>query len=184
MGGFIVQTLAFRHPEIVRSAIISNSAMTPHCGFNFYIEGQFELLKSKTPLPAVAKVLNSLVYSYQFLSQPNMAETLMQKYVDNPFPVTLTGYEGQLAAFRNFDSRNWIHQINVPTLVLGSDQDLIFLEISSRALSEQIPSSKYHCFMECGHLPHVEYPDEFKAVFKKFIEKEKVNYETQPSHST
>ena len=40
MGGFILQTLAFRYPELVKSAIIGNSAATIHTAFHIYVDVQ------------------------------------------------------------------------------------------------------------------------------------------------
>lgn len=170
MGGFILQKLAVLHPDLVKSAIISNSAVTIHTCFHIYVAAQLELLKAKAPLEALFKASCSWAFSFQFLSQPGMLGRLIQLNLDSPYPFTIKGYEGQYAALDQFDSNTWVKQIKVPTLILAADQDLIFSEPSVKFLAEQIPNAKYHCFAKCGHLPHLEYPEEFSRIVQQFID--------------
>jgi pimeloyl-ACP methyl ester carboxylesterase len=169
MGGFILQTLAYRYPKLVKTATISHSAATIHAPFHIYVDAQLELLKAGAPLESLIKASSSWAFSYQFLTKPGMLQQLVQLTLDNPFPFTETGYEGQYAALDQFDSSAWVNQIKVPTLVLSSDQDLIFREALGRWLSEQIPNARYYCFSDCGHLPQIEYPEKFFEVVDKFI---------------
>ena len=169
MGGFILQTLAYRYPELVKSATISNSSSTIYTCFHVYIAAKLELMKAGAPLAALVKASCSWVFSFQFLSQPGMLDALIQLGLNNPNPFTLKGYEGQYAALEQFDSRAWVNKIDVPTLVLAGDQDLIFSEPSVKLLAEQIPKASYYCFTDCGHLPYIEYPEKFSMIVREFI---------------
>lgn len=180
MGGFILQTLAFQHPDLVRSAIISHSSLTLHTPFHIYVGAQLELIKAKAPLESLIKASCSWTFSFQFLSRPGMLESLIQMTLDNPYPFTVKGYEGQYAALNQFDSRSWVHQIQVPTLVLGSDQDLIFSQSSEKQIAKQIPNAIYYDFSDCGHLPQIECPKLFSRVVLDFIDR----VENHPSTTT
>lgn len=169
LGGFILQLLALHYPNLVKSAIISNSAHSAQCGFHVYVAAQLELIKANVPLALLAKASCAWAFSYQFLSKPGMLDTLIRKRLDNPYPFSIDGYEGQYAAISEFDSSIWANQIDVPTLVVGSDQDLVFTEASTHALAKHIPKAKYYCFTECGHLPQLEYPEQFAKVILNFI---------------
>lgn len=169
MGGFIVQTLAMRHSHLLKSAIICNSVMSLQTPFQIFIEAQFQLRKNKAPEEAIIKMGCSWAFSYQFLAQPGMLELLTQMGLRNPYPFTNKGYEGQQAAIKHFDSSAWVHKINVPTLVLAGDQDLIFRESLVKQLSKCIPDARYYCFSDCGHLPQIEYPERFAHLVDAFI---------------
>lgn len=169
MGGYIVQMLAYRHPTLVKSLVIGNSVMVVHSGFHFYLAAQLALLQAQVPLEIIIKTSLSWVYSYQFLAKPGKLDELVQLALANPYPFTLTGYQGQQAALNGFDSRSWIEQITVPTLVLAADQDIVFIEPTVKALAKQIPNAKYYCFENCGHLPQIEYPEQYVKVVKDFI---------------
>lgn len=169
MGGCITQTLAYRYPDLVKSATISHSAPTINIPFSIFVQAQLELLKAQVPQESLLKILCSWYFSFQFLAQPGMLELLVQLGLNNPHPFTIKGYEGQQAALAQFDSRNWLEHIHVPTLVLGSDQDLVFNEALTKSLAEKIPGAQYYRFTECGHIPQIEYPALYAQIIHEFI---------------
>lgn len=171
MGGYILQALAYHHPNLVKSAVIGNSTFVTHTSFHFYVAAQLELIKANAPASALIKASCCWAFSYQFLSQKGIFDGLLEWGLNNPYPFTITGYEGQYAALNTFDSRNWAEKINVPTLVLSGDQDLIFNEPSVLALAKKIPGAEYCCFKDCGHLPQLEYPDRFVKIVSQFHQK-------------
>lgn len=171
MGGYILQTLALRYPDMVDKMIISNSSLVATTTFRYYIEAQYELLKAKLCPEAVTKATLSWVYSYQFLSQPDILEGLIQLKLQYPYPMTLTGYAAQLQALLDFDSTDWANNIMAPTLVVTSDQDLIFSPSLSKQIAEVIPNAELYCFEQAGHLPHIEYPKKFSELALEFFEK-------------
>jgi len=169
LGGFILQALAFHHPDLVKSAIINNSALQIAGPFQIYLQAQLAFLKAEVPLIPLIKASCCWAFSYHFLSQPGMLDMLVKRTLENPYPFTIQGYEGQYAVVEQFDARTWAGKIKVPTLVLASDQDLICREQLAKQPEEYIPGATYHCFSECGHLPQIEYPDEFARVVLKFL---------------
>ncbi len=169
MGGFILQSLAYRHPNLVQSAIISNSTTTMNSCFQIYVAAQLEFIKAAVPMAALLKAFYAWAFSYRFLSQAGMLNALIQLGLETPFPFTKQGYEGQYAALDNFDARPWAGNISVPTLVLASDQDLIARDQEVASLAQQIPNAQYFCFSECGHLPHLEQPEQFYKQVHLFI---------------
>jgi len=169
MGGFIAQMLGRKYPELVRALIITNSTMSVACAFNIYLKAQLELLKANAPLASVIKASLGWVFSYRFLSQPGVMELLIKMTLENPYPFTMTGYEGQLAALEKFNSTSWAHEIKAPTFVIAGDEDLIFLKESVEALANLIPNSTFHSFKECGHIPAIEFPEEFFSRVNNYI---------------
>jgi 3-oxoadipate enol-lactonase len=164
MGGFIVQMLAHRHPELVQSLVIENSVAQCKGPFMLNLEAQLEMIKVGVPIPALLKSAFSWSFSERFISQPGVVDALLQMAVNNPYPFTLTGFEGQKAALESFDAIPWLGELQLPVLVVGSDQDIIFPERTIKALAKAIPQAQYHRFESCGHNPHIEYPEEFARV--------------------
>lgn len=169
MGGYIVQTLAYQYPNRVKSVIISNSTTSTQCGFHLYVNAQLELMKANAPIIPLIKASCSWAFSHQFLIQPGVMDYLIKISLENPYPFSLVGYEGQYAALDNFDSKPWVSNIKVPTLVIGSDEDLIFIEKLIKSLKDQIPHASYYSFENCGHLPFIEYPEQFVNVVLEHI---------------
>ena len=169
MGGFILQTLIMRHRDLVKSATLSNSVLTPRAPFQIYLEALRELRNSNASEEVLIKMACSWFFSYQFISQPGMLEVLTQMGLKNPYPVTDKGFDAQYAALQKFDSSSWAQKINVPTLVLAGDQDLVFRETLVKQLAANIPNARYYCFSDCGHLPQIEYPEKFAELVDMFI---------------
>ncbi|WP_131783363.1 alpha/beta fold hydrolase [Legionella gresilensis] len=168
MGGLIVQTLAFKQPDLVTSATISNSVMTIHTPYHLYMDAQLDLLKAQVPMHTLIKASASWLFSFQFLAKPGAVEQLIKQGLSNPYPFTLAGYEGQYAALANFDSSAWVSQIKAPTLVLAGDEDLIFNKEAVHNLAKNMLNAEYFCFTHCGHLPYIEYPKLFASEIKSF----------------
>lgn len=169
MGGHIVQTLAYRYPQYVKSAVMSNSAMASHTGYIFYLQAYLELLQANVSLRTLTKAVFSWIFSYNFLAKVGQFNILIELSLNNPYPFTLTGFEGQYAALKTFDSRTWAKEIKVPALVISGEQDIVLNAFLSEELAKEIPNARYHCFKQCGHLPHIEYPVEYIKVIGDFI---------------
>ncbi|MCD6046062.1 MAG: alpha/beta fold hydrolase [Gammaproteobacteria bacterium] len=170
MGGFITQQLMHQYPQFVRASIITNSTQKSRASCDLFFEGMLELIKSKAPASSCIKLVLSLLYSSDFLSVPGRIEELIQLRLNYPYAITEAGMQAQILALKGFDSSSWAHEINIPTLVLGSDEDLIFDEASMKALAHAIPKAQYHSFSRVGHLPHQEIPQEFMRVVDEFLQ--------------
>ncbi len=171
MGGHIVQTLAYRHPELMQGIVISHSSMKSPAAFAVFLDGQLELIKAKAPALGLIKSVMGWVYSSTYLSDPSRVEALVELKLADPYPMSEQAFTAQLAAVRGFDSRAWVGKINATTLVLGSDEDLIYSEILTRAIAAAIPNAEYYSFKASGHLPHQERPEEFVAVIERFVDR-------------
>ena len=97
----ILQTLAHQHPNLVKSIIISNSALYRESTFHYYLQAQLTLLKAspdKATKSAIIQAACSWAFSFQFLSQENVLQALIDDKLNDPHPFTLPGYEAQLEA--------------------------------------------------------------------------------------
>ena len=98
-----------------------------------------------------------------------------------PLPVTddaLMGYaKNQLASAKlgwnprlhNPHLHKWLHRISVPTLLVWGDDDKLVPLPHGSAYAALIPGAQLHVIDRCGHVPHVERPDEFVKVVTGFI---------------
>jgi 3-oxoadipate enol-lactonase len=172
MGGFIVQALAYRYPELVEKMVICNSAMNTVTAFACFAQARYELFDldvAPKVQRAIIKMSCSYAYSYQFLSPPDRLEELVDMALADPYPVTQLGYAGQMHALEHFDSSDFVSRIIVPALVIAGDQDIIFNQAMTTALADALPYAEYHVFEQCGHIPHIEYPDKFIQLLQSFL---------------
>jgi len=64
------------------------------------------------------------------------------------------------------------HLITQPTLLLWGENDREIPLADGERLHAEIPGSRLMIFLECGHLPHEEYPEAFTNVVVGFCEEE------------
>lgn len=66
-------------------------------------------------------------------------------------PPSLWGYLSQLYALTGWTSLFWLHEIQVPTLVLAGDDDPIIPLANARLLVNRLPNAELNVY-DCGHL--------------------------------
>jgi pimeloyl-ACP methyl ester carboxylesterase len=169
MGGAILETLAFKFPGLVLSAVIENSFTQIDIRFALFAEARQELMQASAPAASLIKSVIPWCFSSKLLNQPGFVDSFMELALANPFPTTLLGHKHQLNALVKFDSSSWINKIKVPCLVIGSDQDMIMSEAHMQQMAKHIPQAKYYGFKECGHLPHIEQTETFNRIVLDFI---------------
>ena len=165
-GGCIVQNIAYKYPELVKSIVIANSFAKANVRLRLYTEIRAELINANAPDSAVIKFVSMLCWSQLYLKQPGMIKKLVQ---EGFFPITITGYKHQANAMFNFDSTQWLNKIKVPCLIIGADDDMLATVEQAEYLKQNISGSEYYCFKNVGHVPHVEQPGFFNKLVLKFI---------------
>jgi len=171
-GGCIVQMIAYKYPEFVKSIVLSCSI--PHFSerARLYAEARLELMKAGAPQASIVKFITLLCWSEKYLSKPGMAEKLVQ---NGFFPMTVTGYEGQMHAVMTFDSRDWLSKIKCPCLVMAGDDDILATEADGKIISQAITNAEFYCFKDVGHVPHIEQPELFNHLVLQFLSKQKTD---------
>ena len=59
--------------------------------------------------------------------------------------------------------------LTTPTLIIWGDRDYLLPVGQARAAVRHLPHGRLSVFPDCGHLPHVEYPDHFAAVLGSWL---------------
>ncbi|CAG9460715.1 unnamed protein product [Pedinophyceae sp. YPF-701] len=63
-----------------------------------------------------------------------------------------------------------LRETGVPVLIVHGAQDTLVPLSNSKRLAEQIPGARLMEFDKCGHTPHEEYPEEFVAAVREWLE--------------
>ena len=76
---------------------------------------------------------------------------------------------GDMLACRDWDARDRLGEIDVPTLVLTGEDELEVIAAASRQLCEGIPGARQSVIPKGGHMVHFEQPEPSAAAILEFL---------------
>jgi 3-oxoadipate enol-lactonase len=81
----------------------------------------------------------------------------------------LEGYAANCAAIRDFDARETIAAIRMPTLVISGTHDVATTPADGRYLADHIPGARY-VELNAAHLSNIETSDRFNTELSAFLQ--------------
>ena len=166
MGGMIAQEYACAHPDDLRSVTLActYAAPGPFCSrmFNFWAD-----MASVMGVPAVMRDVTLWAFTPEFFeNRPDEAAEfeIAMRYLDQPTPA----YLAQLHSIQTHDATARLGSLNVPTMVLAGETDILIPVELSRRLHALIPGARW-ATTPGGHACLWEYPDPFNRAFLAFI---------------
>ncbi|HEY6388506.1 MAG TPA: 3-oxoadipate enol-lactonase [Candidatus Acidoferrum sp.] len=84
------------------------------------------------------------------------------------------GYIANCAAIRDFDAREAIAGIRLPTLVIAGTQDAATTPVDGRYLADRVTGARY-AELNAAHLSNIEDPDHFSHEVSTFLGSEETN---------
>jgi poly(3-hydroxyoctanoate) depolymerase len=167
LGGMIAQEVARRDPRVRRLVL---AATTPGLGG---VPGRARAAAiMATPRryydEAYLRRVAPIIYGGRLRNDPElMAE---QVHIRLSSPPSVRGYYQQLWAINGWSSRLWLHQIRVPTLVIGGDDDPVTPAGNSRILARSIPDAQLEILPGGGHLFAVVSTDVVAPMVQSFLD--------------
>ena len=160
LGGHVALVHVLRHPERIRSIILTGSSglFESGMGDTYPKRGDYDFIRKKTELtfydPATAS----------------------KELVDEVYEIVNNRLKAlKIIALAKSANRNnlgeELNQIKQPTLLIWGNNDSITPPFVGREFQRLIPNSELHFIDKCGHAPMMEMPDEFNSVLHKFLTK-------------
>lgn len=119
----------------------------------------------KSGMKAIAPAVIDRWLTPEFCKRsPTATAALLQMLEDAP----PEGYAACCAAVRDFDQREGVATIRVPTLVITGSHDPATPPADGRFLAEHIPGAQY-LELNASHLSNVEAPEQFTAEIVRFL---------------
>lgn len=165
MGGAIAQHVTLKAPERVRSLVLAATWCTP----NQWLERLGEVGGRAAAIGADVFARSVLLWLFTpnlVINQPDVVatiESMMEEF--QPPPET---FVSQFAAVQAHDTREQLHQVTAPTLVLGARRDFMVPPELAQHIAEAIPGSRFE-MLEGGHGFSAENAQEFNRVILEFL---------------
>jgi 3-oxoadipate enol-lactonase len=162
MGGMIGMWLGMNAPERLYKLILCNTAakIGNAEGWNARIEN---VRKNGMKSIASAVIERWFTPAFRAKSPDDVAAT--QVVLEN---TTAEGYVANCAAVRDFDARETIATIGVPTLVIAGAHDAATPPEGGRFLAEQISGAQY-AELSAAHISNIEDRDGFNQEVSAFL---------------
>jgi 3-oxoadipate enol-lactonase len=167
MGGYILQTLAYKCPDLVKCAVIANSAMKMNDLSAAHKKEILLAMENKADPKVIFKKTMEGMFTPEFAKKyETVFETMNMR---SSHPMSIEAFRNQLNALIHFDSGSWIHQLQVPCLFIASDQDHTNSPEEVKRMAELVPHAEYVCIENAGHVPQMEQPQEFNRLIWEFL---------------
>ena len=170
MGGYIAQTLALRHPQLVDRLVLvctatgkPDFAPTPEDTI-----AAWEANAGRTP-PEFARATMPLSFRPGWTDDhPDEFEALLADRLEFPTPPEC--WRAQYEACLEWGTRiTPVEEIAAPTLVVHGDADRVVRYENGVELAHRIPGSRFETFSGGGHLLFLESPERFNPLVEGFL---------------
>ena len=171
-GGAVAATCALDHPQHVERLVLVGT-VNNNQPLRYHLMRLFGS-------PLLGDVVSPLLIGSRRLLRKRMKRVydrhewvLDERRVDaRHFPLRASGTQrAMIRTVRSWDAERIsrdAHLIQQPTLLLWGDNDIEIPLADGERLHEEIAGSRLVVFLNCGHLPHEEYPEAFTKVVADF----------------
>jgi pimeloyl-ACP methyl ester carboxylesterase len=160
LGGHVALVHTLRHPERIRSLILTGSSglFENGMGDSYPKRGDKEYMRKKAQLT---------FYDPAMVTEELLDEIL--EITNNRLKAIKIIALAKSAIRNNLEEE--VSQIKQPTCLIWGDNDTITPPFVGREFKRLIPNSELHFIDKCGHAPMMEVPHEFNSILQKFLTK-------------
>ncbi|OGT51136.1 MAG: hypothetical protein A3E84_04825 [Gammaproteobacteria bacterium RIFCSPHIGHO2_12_FULL_42_13] len=170
MGGGIAMQMALLAPKKINKLIVVSSRPCIGEPARMYFAMREKLKKQNISEGLLAEYMMPILFGEKFLSNQANVKGFAQWTVRNPNPQSMIGYHHQLHASSTRDISGELHNISAETLLVNGTEDALVPYLYAQNLAKKFQRGKLVTLPECGHMPHVEYPEKLAEVVMEFIQ--------------
>lgn len=168
LGGMIAQQIALHHPEKVRSLVLlGSSAKSDAYAINML--RAIRAAKNKLSNQDFWTLMSTYVLTWRFHENSDMMQRWMDLVTSDGYYQSPASVSRQVDAILTHDTTELLSGVDVPTLLMVGDEDLILPVRHSEFLHQQIAGSQLKFIPYCGHSGLSEGVATFNPAVLEFI---------------
>lgn len=158
MGGAVAQMIGLAHPANVSGLVLvgTGAKLRVSPAILTAIQNDYE---------AAVDMLNQFYWSGS--QNPNVEEANRQTMLACPAEVMLNDF----LACNQFDMRDWLAEISLPTLVISAGADQMTPPTFGQFLASKLPQAEFALIEQAGHMMMLECAKQVAHLVGDFIEK-------------
>jgi len=167
MGGMAAQVFAHRHPERVDHLILAATAARPIDRFRIPVRIIFWLARAFARLSKK----EAAMFTYKYLKRHHIIDPSAERWM---WTALLTRdptlfYESGVAVW-HFDSRGWVGEISVPTMVIIPEKDQVVPARAQHDLAGRLDNPTVVELEGVGHESVLSVPEEYIKAIDRFLD--------------
>jgi pimeloyl-ACP methyl ester carboxylesterase len=167
MGGYVALALWRRHRERVRGLVLADTRAGADSEETRARRAQLiEVARTKGSEAVASMQIAGLVGKSTREKNPDVYDALHRMMAQAPEGGIIGGLQAMMS---RPDSTSLLGQIDLPTLVVVGDEDVVTPVKEARAMHEAIPASRFEVLTQAGHLSSAERPAAFNTVLSEFL---------------
>jgi 3-oxoadipate enol-lactonase len=166
MGGYVAFECMRLFPERVSALVLANTRPEPDPEEMREIRNDMALSVAKEGVEVLVSLQMERLLTPESLQDDGLVEDVRAMILEN----SPDGAVAALGAMRERpDSRPFLGEISVPTLVIGGAEDGISSPEVMGEMAARIPSARHLTIPNTAHLSNLEAPEKFNAAISDFL---------------
>ncbi|QES46601.1 hypothetical protein DEJ50_00785 [Streptomyces venezuelae] len=161
-GSAIAQELALRHPQAVRSLVLTSTWARADAYFTAMARFWHWLVTEAPDERAALEAFFLWIYTPRAHADGTV-QRIIEETLAFPHPQSPEAFQRQLEPFLLHDTLDRLPAIAAPTLVLAGERDIATPPRFGQAVAEAIPGARFEVLAGEAHQPFQESPDLFNA---------------------
>jgi pimeloyl-ACP methyl ester carboxylesterase len=166
MGGYVAFECMRLFPERIKALVLANTRPEPDPEEMREIRNEMALGVAREGVGVLVDLQMERLLAPDSLQDEGLVEDVRAMILEN----SPDGAVAALGAMRERpDSRPHLGDINVPTLVIGGEEDGISSPEVMDAMAKKIPGARRLSIPDTAHLANLEAPEKFNAALNDFL---------------
>jgi pimeloyl-ACP methyl ester carboxylesterase len=166
MGGYVAFECMRLFPERISALVLVNTRPEPDPSEMREVRNEMALRVARDGVEVLIELQMERLLSSESLQDQGLVEKVRAIILEN----SPDGAVAALGAMRERpDSRPLLGEIDVPTLVVGGEEDDISSPEVMGAMAAEIPGASHLTIPNVAHLSNLEAPEKFNAVLDDFL---------------